>query len=235
MDLSQLEEAYRQFVQEVKKRFFSERNIDETCTGVSGLGLVRPSSRRYQEPGEICFIYKPPPVKIQQGNDYTVVVCSTKRRIGWVGKDCGWVIIVAGQKGNERRVYSSYPLVRRSETFFDRLLFEAKAARWRVLHRPCVCAKGCEAPMLLVPRRGRLKSRYWKCALHPEDTTHNRAFDDLAKPLPDEALALRKANRAGRRKRREKVRRDDGDPFAALKARIAHPWVRKEKQIAMGF
>ncbi len=235
MDLSQLEGAYGRFERNIKEKRFIERNVDEACARISGFRLIRPDSRRYQEPGEICFVYKPPLAKIREGNDYKVIVCSTKRRLGWVGKDSGWVIIVAGPEGNERKVYSSYPLVRRSETFFDRLFFEARVARWRVLHRPCTCAKGCEAPMLLVPRRGRLKSRYWKCALHPEDKTHNRRLEDLEEPLPDEALELRKANRAKRRKRREKVRKAGRDPFTDFKERMAHPWARKEVQVDFDF
>ena len=227
MDLSQLGTAYQKFVRAVREKSFFEGNIDEACARVSGVRLIRPPSRKYQESGEICFVYKPPQEKIEGGNDYKVIVCSTKRQRGWVGKDYGWVIIVAGPQGNERKVYSSYPLVRRSEAFFDHLLREARVARWRVLHRPRVCAKGCEAPMLLVSRRGHLKSRYWQCALHPEDKTHNRRLDDLEKPLPENVVEEREATRAGRRKRREKVRKAGGDPFKAFKERMAHPWGRE--------
>jgi hypothetical protein len=225
MDLSKLEPHYLRFVYALHAKMFFEQSLGATLAHVRGFGLIRPKSRNYQEPGEICFVYQPPLKRIVAGNDYKVIVCSTKRRVGWVGKDSGWVIIIDRA---ENKVYTSRPFIRRSENFFDRLFLEARIARWRVLQRPIECPQGCKAPMLLVHRRGRLKSCYWKCALHPEDRTHHRRFDDLKTPMPSEVMEQRKAERSTRRKKREEIRKAGGDPDAAFKKRMAHPWIRKE-------
>lgn len=221
LDFAKLEEAYRPFREELIKRNFFEQGVEETFAAIRGFRLIRPKSRSYQEPGEMCFVYVPPLKQIVEGNDYRVVVCSTKRREGWVGKDSAWVIIVdrSGEK-----LYSKGPFVRRSPAVFDRVLKEAKVARWRVYYRPNECPKGCRAPMLLVHEIGRLKSQYWRCAVCPNDRSHNRRFDDIRKPLPPDVMEERLRGRRQRSKERKKMREAGKDPFAAFKLRMKHPW-----------
>jgi len=234
LDFRLLEEPYAEFVKLITERQFVPYR--KRSSGARGSRLQRPRSRKYQEPGEIGFVYKPPDKKIDAGNDYRVVVWTTKRHGGgWVSKDLGWVLILAGPEHNERIVYCSYPLVRRSPNFFDDMGFEAQCARWRVFYRPRTCVKGCPAMPELVHRNGHRKSCYWRCVIHPNDRSHDKRFEDLEVPLPEDAQKRRDANREKRLKRRTKVRAVGGNPYAAMDSRIAHPWTEPEVPIDMFF
>jgi len=230
--LAAFDGAYEKLKKNLRGKRFFERSFSEISASVRGFGLVRPESRKYQEPGEICFVYRPPQKYIDAGNDYRAIVWSTKRRIGWVGIDSGWVIIV---NRFDKRVYSVGPFIRRSEAFFEDLFEEARFARWRVFQRPKKCPKGCNAYMLLVHRHGRLKSCYWQCAIHPEGRSHDRRFDDLEEPPPPEKMEQRSIKRKERKKKRRKISEDGGDPFAAFKKRMQHSWVKEETQMEFQF
>jgi hypothetical protein len=221
LDLESLELKYPEFEWIATKEYdFFPRSFHETLPRVRGFYLVRPRSRSYQEPGEICFVYKPPTDQRKNGNDYEVVICTTKRRVGFVSKDSGWVLIV---DGDGKIVYSKGPFIRTSPDFFKTLLNEGRVARWRVFYRPLRCEK-----YMLLDHGQALKSCLWRCALHSWDRSHNRRFDDLRKPLPPEVMEGRLAGRKERRKNREKLRKEEKDPFFAFKLRMKHPWEKKE-------
>jgi hypothetical protein len=219
LDFTGLEVKYLEFKRKAAEFGFFPQGFRESLASVRGFTLERPKSRRYQEPGELCFVYEPPEKQRGMGNNYKAIICTTKRRIGFVGKDSGWVIIVnsAGEK-----VYSVGPFIRTSPDFFETLLKEARVARWRVFYRP-IC---CDRFMNLVHGEA-LKSCYWRCELHPRSKKHHRRFDDLRKPFPPEVLEERIANRKRRRKKREKLRAEGKDPFVAFKARIRNSWVKR--------
>jgi len=220
LNFASLEAQYAQFVPQAKKFGFFPGTPRELSAIVRGYHLVRPKSRNYQEPGEICWVYVPPEQERNKGNDYIVVVWTTKREEGFVTSDQGWVIIL---NGKNEKVYTSAPFVRTNENFFEDLLKEARVARWRVFYRPFHCEK-----FMLLARGKYLKSRFWQCREHPHVRDHNRRFDDLRKPLPPEEQSARDKKRSQRRSRRERVREKGGDPFTALKKRIKHPWVKKQ-------
>ena len=146
------------------------------------------------------------------------IICSTKRRIGFVSVDSGWGIIV---NGAGKIVYSIGPYIRTNQDFFGDLLFDGRVNRWRVFYRPDRCEK-----FMLLAHGKALKSCFWRCAEHPMVREHNRRFDDLRKPFPPEVLQLLLERREYRRKRREGVRNGGGDPFAAFRLRMLHPWVK---------
>lgn len=220
LDLESLESKYWQFKYDAEQLSFFVQGFRETFSGVRGFYLVRPKSRSYQEPGELCFVYELPEKEQIKGNRYKVVICTTKRVKGFVGKDAGWVLIL---NEDGEKVYSSGPFIRTNPDFFEDLLREARVARWRVFYRPLHCGKFQK----LV--RGRyLKQRFWRCAVCPKDKTHNSRFDDLRKPLPPEEMEKRIAKRKERRKRRAKVRAEGKDPHAQFKKRMEHPWVKRE-------
>ena len=220
IDFVGLDEKYQEFKKLARDYDFFPRGFRETLMNVRGFRLVRPASRRYQEPGEICFEYLPPRWQREKGNDYKVVICTTKRGEGFVGKDSGWVLIVDGK---DEIVYSKGPFIRTSLDFFDTLLGEGRVARWRVFYRPL----HCERYMLLVHGQA-LKSQFWRCEIHFYEREHNQRFDDLRKPLPPETMQERLDGRAARRKQREKIRAEGKDPSYAFRLRMKHPW---EKQL----
>ncbi len=220
LDFESLELKYQEFERIAEEYDFFPRSFHERLARVRGFHLIRPSSRSYQEPGEICFVYKPPDDQRKNGNDYEAVICTTKRKVGFVGKDSGWVLIV---DGNGKIVYSKGPFIRTSPGFFETILFEGRVARWRVFYRPM----RCERYMLLVHGRP-LKSCFWRCMLHFLDRSHIRRFDDLRKPLPPEVMKSRLAGRRERRKNREELRDEGRDPFFAFKLRMKHPWEKQK-------
>lgn len=215
---------YLAFSKTLKQRRFEPRSASELSLEGRDHYLIRPKSRSYQEPGEVGFVYKP----LDPANDYRVIVWSTKRRIGWVTRDSGWVIVV---NTADKKVRTSYPFVRRSPAFLEDLLEEARTIRWKVVHRP----KCCSEFMNIVHNRKALKSCYWQCAVHPENRSHDVAWDDVAEPLPADVLERKKASRAVRRKRRKTVRAAGRDAFAAFKERMAHPWQKKLVQMELQF
>lgn len=227
IDFENLDRRYPQFKRDAARFQFFPQGFRETIATVRGFNLIRPASRKYQEPGEICFVYEPPEKQKERGNDYKVIICTTKRKVGFVGKDSGWVIIV---NGAGKKVYSAGPFIRTNPDFFEDLLREGRVARWRVFYRP----DRCDALMSLAHGQA-LKSCYWQCALHPRERSHDRRFDDLRKPLPPEELEQRIANRKERRKKREKVRNAGGDPFTAFRSRMRHPWKKNPLQGELRF
>lgn len=219
LDFEGLGLKYPEFEKNAAKFGFFPEGFRETLAIVRGFNLIRPRSRSYQEPGEICFTYEPPEKQRGNGNDYKVIICTTKRRVGFVGKDSGWVIVV---DGTGKIVYSAGPFIRTNPDFFKDILREGRVARWRVFYRPY----HCERYMLLVHGRG-LKSCYWRCSVYQKEKAHNRRFDDLRKPLPPEELKERIIVRKKRRKKREKLRAQGKNPFAAFELRMKHPWEKK--------
>ena len=219
LDFEYLEEAYREFEKTAPHFDFFPRGFHETVARVRGFYLKRPRSRSYQEPGEICYAYEPPEDQKARGNDYKVVICTTKRMVGFVGKDSGWVIIV---NGAGERVYSAGPFIRTNPDFFEDLLWEGRVARWRVFYRP----DHCDKPMLLVHGNA-LKSRYWRCADYPMVREHDRRFDDLRRPLPADVMEFIVARRKERRAKRKSLRDRGKDPFAAFRLRMKHPWEKE--------
>jgi len=227
LDFELLTEKYQKFETDAAEFGFFPRSFRETMARVRGFHLQRPRSRSYQEPGEICFVYEPPEEQRARENDYKVIICSTKRRVGFVSVDSGWVIIVDGAG---KIVYSIGPFIRTSSDFFDNLLFNGRVNRWRVFYRPDRCGK-----LMLLGHGQALKSCLWRCAEHPKVREHNRRFDDLRKPFPAEVLEFLLERRKNRRKRREAVRADSKDPFAAFKLRMKHPWVKTQSSSEIDF
>jgi len=218
LDFNRLEQQYPEFARAAAGFGFFPQSFRETMMQVRGFSLVRPASRNYQEPGEICFVYEPPEEQKARGNDYRVIICSTKRRIGFVGKDSGWVIIV---NGAGKIVYSIGPFIRTNLDFYDDLLWDGRVSRWRVFHRPDHCGK-----LMLLVHGQSLKSCYWWCVDHPRDHDHNRGFDDLRKPFPPDVMEALIARRRRRSARRSALRAEGKDPFAAFRLRMRHPWVK---------
>lgn len=219
LDFPSLEVKYRKFFNEALGYEFRPQYASDMPPITRGFRLKRPESRRYQEPGEVILVYTPPKHQVDRGNDYRVKICTTKRRVGFVTRDSGFVLIV---DKDDEIVYSKGPFIRTDEDFFDNLLKEGRVARWRVFYRP----ERCGVYMPLVHGRP-LKSQYWQCLFHPKDRSHDRRFDDLRKPLPPEIMEERLEGRKKRRKKRAKIRAKGKDPHCAFKKRMEHPWVKE--------
>jgi hypothetical protein len=162
----------------------------------------------------------------KSGNDYRVVVMTTKRRDGWVSRDSGWVIIL-NSKGE--RVHTSRPTIKNQPGFLRRLLEDVYEARYRVVYRPSLCGK-----LMNASHRHRTKEEmeedlywkasFWRCAVHPNDKTHCRIWNELSQPFPPEVLARIEARWEQHRKDNQKLRAKGRVPYAALRKRIRHPW-----------
>lgn len=211
---------------------FRALTADELSPSARGYGLVRPSSRRYQESGEALFVYEPPAALASlsgKRNTYKVIVCTTKlSRGGWVSRDFGWIIWVDGETAARPR--TSYPF-RRTATFLERLLLRARIERWRVFYRPVCCGKYMDA----THRKGALKSMYWKCAVRPHDRTHDKRWEEIRKPLPPEAVAVVERERRMRKNRRKHVREEGGNPFTTFEQRMQHPWRAVPREASINF
>lgn len=211
---------WQYFVKRMTGKGFRFPTADEKKKYVRGYGFLRPRSRRYQEPGEICFIYEVP-----RGNDYRIIVWTTKREGGWVSRDSGWVIMI---DGSGQRVHTSRPHIRRSSNFLLDLFTEARDMRWRVIQRPEHCGKFMNASHPYQRTKDgkiRLKASLWRCAVYPKDKTHVRAWNNLKKPFP-ELEQQRIEKKWEQNDRKNKKTRDQGkEPYAAFRSRIKNSWI----------
>jgi len=169
----------------------------------------------------------------ERGNDYRVIVMTTKRGEEWVTHDSGFVIIVDA-KG--RHVHTSRPLVRNKPGFLERLLEQARRARWRVIHRPSHCEKLMRAvhrhrTKEQMKKRYYWKASFWQCAVHPENKKHNKGWNDLEKPFPPDVEARMQEEWRKHAEDNKKLREKGGMPYRALLLRIAHPWTKEPVDI----
>jgi len=213
------------FVRILERRGFRVLIPGERNSSMLGFRLIRPESRSYQQPGELCLVFQMPP---ERKNDYRVIVWTTKRMDGWVNHDSGFVLMVDGT-GNI--VHSSRPTVRSQPGFLLRLLDDAQHARWRVVQRPSHCGRLMDASHRYPTTEDKEENLYWKasfwrCAVHPKDKTHCRGWNDLKEPFPPDVEALIEKEWRQHYKDNQKIRAEGGEPYAALRSRIEHPWKR---------
>jgi hypothetical protein len=168
---------------------------------------------RPREGAELGFVF--------QKDDLTVVIWTTwLLSRGWArDRDSGWVVIEEGSKGKY------FLPVHRTQWFVDRLLMEAKIARFRICHRPHCSV--CGAPMTILRGKG-LGARYWSC---PKG--HKRAPWDTEPFLMD--LPIEARQHLARRRRYRELRyrrlRKEGKPIRTAMLR-RKPWKRVQLPVS---
>ena len=129
-------------------------------------------------------------------------------------EDAGWVLI---SKGDQVK-YFSHPLSR-TAGFLNKLLKYAIITKRRVLYRP-LCPV-CSGSMEIVRGKG-LKSRYWKCPLHPRQV---KEFDN---GLTEKMKIFLKSERKARRRYRETLKKNGEKVKPAML--IRRPWTPSRPQ-----